>query len=168
MEPNKRFPDSRIFCRLDIAVRAMLQTVPPSECPQTEAGGTPGKRYEDSLRNRESPSQVQGRSHFTIVARFWINSNSLRTGTDLHRATTRHSAAATGARPHGPHFRFDSVESRNPPNSGERLQKIGDFQFAASQHGLAVAEQQNVKVVIEQFRQRSFKLRGVIELGLRN
>ena len=56
---------------------------------------------------------------------------------------------ATGARPHNPHSRFDSVESRNPPNSGERLQKLGDFQFAASQHGLAVAEQQYVKVVIE-------------------
>ena len=66
------------------------------------------------------------------------------------------------------HFRFDLVESRDPPDSGERIQKLGDFQFATSQHGLAVAEQQHVKVVIEQFAQRSFKLRGIIEFGLRN
>jgi hypothetical protein len=48
------------------------------------------------------------------------------------------------------------------------FRKLGDFQFAASQHGLAVAEQQHVKVVIEQFSQRSFKLRGIIDFGLRN
>jgi len=65
-------------------------------------------------------------------------------------------------------FRFELVESRDPPDSGERIQKLGDFQFATSQHGLAVAEQQHVKVVIEQFAQRSFKLRGIIEFGLRN
>jgi hypothetical protein len=46
-------------------------------------------------------------------------------------------------------FRFDLVESRDPLDLGERIQKLGDFQFTASQHGLAVAEQQHVKVVIE-------------------
>ena len=66
------------------------------------------------------------------------------------------------------HFRFDLVESRDPPDSGERIQKLGDFQFATSQHRLAIAEQQHVKVVIEQFAQRSFKLRGIVEFGLRN
>ena len=64
-------------------------------------------------------------------------------------------------------FRFELVENRDPPDSGERIQKLGDFQFATSQHGLAVAEQQHVKVVIEQFEQRSFKLREIIEFGLR-
>ena len=53
-------------------------------------------------------------------------------------------------------------------DSDERIQKLGDFQFTAAQHRLAVAEQQNLKVVIEQFAQRSFKLRGIIEFGLRN
>jgi hypothetical protein len=33
---------------------------------------------------------------------------------------------------------------------------------------LAVAEQQHVKVVIEQFVQRSFNLGGIIEFGFRN
>jgi hypothetical protein len=72
--------------------------------------------------------------------------------------------AVTPLRP----FPVDLIESRDPPNSGERIQKLGDFQFATSQHGLAVAEQQHVKVVIEQFAQRSFKLRGIIEFGLWN
>ena len=63
------------------------------------------------------------------------------------------------------HFRLDLVESRDPPDSGERIQKLGDFQFATSQHGLAVAEQQHVKVVVEQFAQRSFKLEGSSSLG---
>jgi len=48
------------------------------------------------------------------------------------------------------------------------LQKLNDFPFAAGHHGLAVAEQEHIKVVIEQFAQRSFKLRGIIEFGLRN
>ena len=63
---------------------------------------------------------------------------------------------------------FDLIESRALSDSGERIQKFGDFRFATFQHGLAVAEQQDVKVVIEQFAQRSFKLRGIIESGLRN
>jgi predicted secreted protein len=54
------------------------------------------------------------------------------------------------------------AESRHPPDSAERIQKLGGFQFAGSQHALAVAEQEHVKVVIEQFAQRSFKLRGII------
>jgi hypothetical protein len=31
------------------------------------------------------------------------------------------------------------------------LQKLNDFPFAAGHHGLAVAEQEHIKVVIEQF-----------------
>jgi hypothetical protein len=45
------------------------------------------------------------------------------------------------------HFRFDLVESRNPSDSCERLQTR---QFSICR-GLAVAEQQHLKVVIEQF-----------------
>jgi hypothetical protein len=39
---------------------------------------------------------------------------------------------------------------------GERIQKLCDFQFATSEHGSAVAEQQHVKVVIEQFAQQNY------------
>src|ERR1700724_1821777 len=62
-------------------------------------------------------------------------------------------------------FILSKLEEWAPPNSGECIQKLGDFQSAASQHRLAVAEQQHVKVVIEQFVQRSFKLGGIIALG---
>ena len=37
-EPDRRFPDAKIFCRLDIAMRATSQAAPAFECPQTEAG----------------------------------------------------------------------------------------------------------------------------------
>jgi hypothetical protein len=43
--------------------------------------------------------------------------------------------------------RFDLIESRDPPDSGELIQKLVDFQFATSEHGLAAAEQQHVEVV---------------------
>ena len=39
------------------------------------------------------------------------------------------------------------------PLSRQRIQKFGDFRLATTQHGLAVAEQQHFKVVIEQFAQ---------------
>src|SRR6478736_788700 len=65
-------------------------------------------------------------------------------------------------------FIMSKLHEWAPPNSGECIQKLGDFQSAASQHRLAVAEQQHVKVVIEHFVQRSFKLGGIIEFALRN
>jgi hypothetical protein len=65
-------------------------------------------------------------------------------------------------------LRYLEVDQWAPPNSGECIQKLGDFQSAASQHRLAVAQQQHVKVVIEQFVQRSFNLGGIIEFGFRN
>jgi hypothetical protein len=37
-EPDRRFPDAKIFCRLDIAMSTTLQAAVPFECPQTEAG----------------------------------------------------------------------------------------------------------------------------------
>ena len=46
---------------------------------------------------------------------------------------------------------------------GERIQKLCDFQFATSEHGVGRRRAEHVKVVIEQFAQRSFKLRGIIE-----
>lgn len=33
----------------------------------------------------------------------------------------------------------------------QRVQKLDDFEFAAAQRGLAIAEEQHVKVVVEQF-----------------
>ena len=36
----------------------------------------------------------------------------------------------------------------------QRVQELGNFEFAVFQHGLAVAEQQHAKVVIEQFAKR--------------
>jgi hypothetical protein len=49
-----------------------------------------------------------------------------------------------------------------------RIQKLGNFEFATSQHGLAIAEQQHAKVVVEHFGKRLFELRGIVEFLLGN
>ena len=77
MEPNQRFPDSRIFCRLDIAVRSMLQAAPPFECPQTEAG----IYTRDDLAGRRRLLAYE-------IARFWLQKNfaNKTVGADANRA----------------------------------------------------------------------------------
>jgi len=49
-----------------------------------------------------------------------------------------------------------------------RIQKLGNFEFATSQHGPAIAEQQHAKVVVEHFVKRLFELRGIVEFLLGN
>ena len=49
-----------------------------------------------------------------------------------------------------------------------RIQKLGTFEFATSEHGLAIAEQQHAEVVVEHFVKRLFELRGIVEFLLGN
>src|SRR5258708_39676254 len=68
-----------------------------------------------------------------------------------------------------PHKNLDGGgRALSPALYTQRVQELGDFQFAAAQHKLAVAKQQHFKVVIEQFTQRSLELRDIDEILLRN
>src|SRR5258705_4382757 len=88
-----------------------------SYCRRAKGKGTSYRGSAPSLPASTPPEHVpvQGRSHFTMVARFLISPNSLGATTDLHHHTTR--AARSLAR-HGKHLNWGNPSSFAMPPTG--------------------------------------------------